>query len=102
MIKINKAVDVLYLPPSGPGNNYEPVYTLEFSIENLPDNDMRLISLVTVVNKLTGETYTKKTYTDNYFTVDMKLKNHATNNFDISIEDIRKKIKTRTIQVVVK
>jgi hypothetical protein len=102
MIKIDKAVDVLYLPPSGPGNNYEPVYTLEFSIENLPDNDMRLISLVTIVNKLTGETNTKKTYTDNYFTIDMKLRNHATNNFDISIEDIRKKIKTRTIQVVVK
>jgi hypothetical protein len=102
MIKINKAVDVIYLPPSAPDNTYEPVYTLDFSIENLPDNDMRLISLVTVVNKLTGEVQTKKTFTDNYFSIDMKLKNHQTNNFDISIEDIRKKIKSKTIQVVVK
>lgn len=102
MIKINKAVDVLYLPPSAPDNTYEPVYTLDFSIENLPDNDMRLISLVTVVNKLTGEVQTKKTFTDNYFSIDMKLKNHKTNNFDISIEDLRKKIKTKTVQVVVR
>jgi hypothetical protein len=102
MIKVNKAVDVLYLPPSGPGNTYEPVYTLEFSIENLPDNDMRLVSLVTVVNKLTGEIQTRKTFIDNYFAIDMKLKNHETNNFEISIEDVRKKIKTKTMQVVVK
>lgn len=102
MIKINKAVDVLYLPPSAPDDTFKPVYTLDFSIENLPDNDMRLISLVTVVNKLTGEVQTKRTFTDNYFSIDMKLKNHETNNFDISIEDIRKKIKTKTIQVVVR
>lgn len=102
MIKINKPIDVLYLPPSGPANDYEPVYTLEFSIEDLPDNDMRLISLVTVVNKVTGETQTRKTFTDQYFTIDMKLKNHTTNVFDISIEDVRKKIKTRSVQVVIK
>ncbi|HEX2956852.1 MAG TPA: hypothetical protein VHO70_08465 [Chitinispirillaceae bacterium] len=102
MIKTNKTIDVLYLPPSGPGNDYEPVYTLEFSIENLPDNDMRLISLVTVVNKTTGESQTRKTFTDHYFTIDMKLKNHTTNMFDISIEDVRKKIKTRNVQVVIK
>jgi hypothetical protein len=102
MIKVNKPIDVLYLPPSGPANDYEPVYTLEFSIENLPDNDMRLISLVTVVNKVTGETQTKKTFTDQYFTIDMKLKNHTTNLFDISIEDVRKKIKTRSVQVTIK
>jgi hypothetical protein len=102
MIKTNKTIDVLYLPPSGPANDYEPVYTLEFSIENLPDNDMRLISLVTIVNKTTGEIQTRKTFTDHYFTIDMKLKNHTTNIFDISIEDVRKKIKTRTVQVVIK
>jgi hypothetical protein len=102
MIKINKPIDALYLPPSGPANDYEPVYTLEFSIENLPDNDMHLISLVTVVNKMTGETQTRKTFTDQYFTIDMKLKNHTTNIFDISIEDVRKKIKTRSVQVVIK
>lgn len=102
MIKTNKTIDVLYLPPSAPDESYVPVYTLEFSIENLPDNDMRLISLVTVVNKTTGETQTRKTFTDQYFTIDMKLKNHTTNIFDITIEDVRKKIKTRTVQVVIK
>ncbi len=105
MIKTNKTIDVLYLPPpppSRPDDEDMPVYPLEFSIENLPDNDMRLISIVTVVNKVTGENQTRKTFTDQYFSIDMKLKNHTTNIFDISIEDVRKKIKTRTVQVVIK
>ena len=104
LIKMRKPMgdDVINLPPSTPDGSYRPRYTIEFSIENLPDDDMQLIKEIAVTNSLTGEAVRQSSFSDNYFQIDMEIIRRATNQIIIEALDINNTRKTQRVQVHVR
>jgi hypothetical protein len=100
-IKMRKpAGDVaINLPPSAPDNSYKPIYTIEFSIENLPDDNIQLIREVVVTNSTTSEILRKRTFMDNSFEFDIGLSLKATNVVIIEALDINNIKKTYKLQI---
>lgn len=89
-IKIRKPAgeEVIRIPPSPPGDLFEPAYKVDFSIENLPGDDMRLIREVRVINQTTGNrALTQSVFTDHYLDFDIPLKPGRTNVIIIEVQD---------------
>ena len=93
---------VLNLPPSAPDGSYKPRYTIEFSIEKLPGDNIQLIREITVINSTTGETSKQRIFTDNYFEVDIELAHRASNQILIEVLDINNAKKTQRFQIHVR
>ncbi|NLE02983.1 MAG: FecR domain-containing protein [Fibrobacter sp.] len=104
MIKMRRpAGDIaLDLPPSAPDGSYKPVYTVEFSIDNLPGDQMQLIREISVTNNATGQSVKLHTFTDTYNTVDINLKRKSTNTIIIEALDINNVRKNQKIQIFVR
>lgn len=94
--------ETLRLPPSPPEDNFSPTYTVSFSIENLPGDDMNLIREVTVTNQATGETSKRSTFTDHYLEFEMKLKQGRTNMIVVEVQDINGNRKTQQAPINLK
>jgi hypothetical protein len=88
-IKVRKpsAVETLRLPPQPPDDPFEPEYQVDFSVENLPGDDMHLIREVRVINQATGQTLTQSTFTDHYLDFAVKLKRGCANTIVIEVQD---------------
>ena len=104
LIKMRRPIgdDVINLPPSTPDGSYRPRYTIEFSIENLPDDDMQLIKEIAVTNSSTGEAVRQRSFSDNYFQIDIGIIHRATNQIIIEVLDVNNTIKKQSIQVHVR
>jgi len=91
----NIAIDI---PPASPAN--EPsIYTVEFTIEKLPDDDMRLIREVVLINKTSGKQIALRKFTDNFIEADVELVRGKTNHLQIDVKDINSKVKSHTFQI---
>lgn len=103
-ITMRKPVNVEYIdiPPSAPDFVFQPKYTVEFSIEKLPDDDMRLIRDITITNKTTGKTIQDKTFTSNYIERDFDLSPRTANVFVIEVTDVNGNKKTQKAQVILR
>ena len=89
------------LPPASPGG--EPAYyTIEFTIENLPQDDMRLIREVAITNKTTGRRTALRTFTDNYIDTEIELARRKSNLIQIDVNDINNVTKSHTFQITVR
>ena len=89
------------LPPASPGG--EPAYyTIEFTIENLPQDDMRLIREVAITNRTTGRRTALRTFTDNYIEADIELVRQKSNLIQIDVNDINNVTKSQTFQITVR
>lgn len=93
----------LRLPPSAPQSTFEPEYTVEFYIDDLPDDSpetlAELIKEVRVVNAATGraETRTKLLDVDQEF--DVELKRSTTNRIEIRVTDVNNRVVTRSVNI---
>lgn len=86
------------IPPASPAN--EPsIYTVEFTIEKLPDDDMRLIREVVLINKTSGKRITLRKFTDNFLEADVELVRGKINQFQIDARDINGMVKSHTFQI---
>jgi hypothetical protein len=94
----NTAVDI---PPSSPAGELSH-YQIEFTIENLPQDDMRLIREVIVVNKSNGRRVTLRTFTDNYIETDVELVRQRNNQIQIEVHDINNVIRTHSFLINVR
>lgn len=91
----------LDLPPASPGG--EPVYyTVEFTLENLPQDDMRLIREVSITNKTTGRRTALRTFTDNFIDTDIELVRQRANTIQIDVNDINNVTKSKIFQITVR
>jgi hypothetical protein len=95
-------VEYIDIPPSAPDYNYNPRYTIEVSIENLPDDNMSLIRDVTIVNQATGVELQMQTFTSNYIQRDFELVPRKANVFQIDVTDINGVRKTSRVQVILR
>jgi hypothetical protein len=82
-----RSPEVINIPPGTPKSSFRPVYTVEFSILNLPDNDRRLIKEASVKNEATGQLLTQKDLMDLNLYFDMDLK-RGENRMTVKIKDI--------------
>jgi FecR protein/Glucodextranase, domain B len=95
-------VEYIDIPPSAPDYNYNPRYTIEVSIENLPDDNMSLIREVTILNQTTGVALQMQTFTSNYIQRDFELAPRKANIFQIDVTDINGVRKTIKVQVILR
>jgi hypothetical protein len=95
-------VEYLDIPPSAPDYNDNPRYTIEISIENLPDDNMSLIRDVTILNQTTGVALQMQTFTSNYIQRDFELAPRKANVFQIDVTDINGVRKTSKVQVILR
>ena len=89
------------LPPASPGGE-SAFYTVEFTIENLPLDDMRLIREVAVTNKTNGKRTAIRTFTDNFLETDIELVRQRVNLIQIDVNDINNITKSHTFQITVR
>lgn len=103
-IKMRKPIgdEVLNIPPSTPDNGFKPVYTIEFSIENLPDDNVRLLKDVMVSNLTTGQIQHQKSFTDTYFSFDVNVSQRQSNQIVIDVLDINDTHRVQKFQVYVR
>lgn len=103
-IKLRKPLGdiVLNLPPSTPDGNYKPRYPVEFSIDNLPDNNIKLIREITVTNSTTSETIQLRNLTDTYVEAEIGLSHRASNVILIEALDVNNIKKTKKLQIHVR
>ncbi len=85
--KPSRSPEIIHIPPGAPQSSFRPVYTAEFSILNLPDNDMRLIKEATLKNVSTGQTLVQKDLIDFNLFFDMELK-RGENQLLFKVKDI--------------
>ncbi len=82
---------ILHIPPGTPNDRnypaFAPVFTVEFSILNVPDNDMQLIKEASVRNELTGQLLEQRNLIDFNLDFDVDLK-RGSNRLIIKIRDI--------------
>ena len=103
-IKVRRpaGVETIRMPPSPPDDPFEPTYVVEFSIENLPDDDMNLIREVRVINQTTGRPpLTQSVFTDHYLDFEVPLKPGRSNTIIIEVQDVNgnKKVQQAVIQL---
>jgi hypothetical protein len=103
-IKVRRpaGVEIIRTPPSPPDDPFEPAYVVEFSIENLPGDDMRLIREVRVINQATGRPpITQSVFTDHYLDFEVPLKPGRSNTIIIEVQDGNgnKKVQQAVIQL---
>ncbi len=89
------------LPPASPGRE-AAFYTIEFTIENLPQDDMRLIREVAITNKTNGKRSAVRTFTDNFIEADIELVRQRPNQIQIDVNDINNITKSTTFQITVR
>ncbi len=83
---------LLHIPPFPQGKAFAPEFSVEFSIENLPDDNTKLLKEIRVINHANGNAATiKNFYDDIEFEVDIKLK-RGQNQISIEVRDINDKI----------
>jgi hypothetical protein len=79
--------EVIAVPPGAPHSSFAPIYTVEFSILKLPDNDVRLIKEASIENQSMGLSWVQKDLTDVNLSFDVDLK-RGENHLTIKIKDI--------------
>ncbi|MGD9201557.1 MAG: hypothetical protein PVI26_08350, partial [Chitinispirillia bacterium] len=92
---------VVYIPPSVPKGTFIPEFAIEFIVENLPDDDPKVLKMVRVTNFLNNFSREIKQFgTDIDFDLDIKLK-RGINNIAIEVHDVSDRImkKEFTIEV---
>jgi hypothetical protein len=82
-----RSPEVIHIPPGTPNGSFRPIYTVEFSILNLPDNDRRLIKEASVKNESTGQLLVQKDLMDLNLYFDMDLK-RGENRLTVKVKDI--------------
>jgi hypothetical protein len=83
--------EVITIPPSTPAGSFKPVYTVQFSILNVPDNDRRLIKQVTVTNLTTSQSVSQRDLIDLELEFDIELK-RGQNRLSVDVRDINDRI----------
>jgi hypothetical protein len=89
--KPSRSPEVVRVPPGRPGDAFKPIYTVEFSILNLPDNDMRVIKNASMKNESTGQLLTQKDLIDNTLDFDIELQ-RGENRMTIQVTDINNNV----------
>lgn len=92
----------LDLPPSAPDDAYIPEFTVEFSIDNLPSDDMKLIREVVITNMATGKIATERIFSTNYIQKDIRLAVRKSNPILVEVTDINGIKKSQRVQIVVR
>ncbi len=93
---------LLHIPPGNPDGDFRPEFTVEFSVENLPDDDPKLLKEVRVTNRTSGDVESLKNFSNDIdFDFDMELK-RGRNQIIIEVRDVNDRIITKDITIEVK
>lgn len=93
---------LLHIPPFPQGKAFAPEFSVEFSIENLPDDNTKLLKEIRVINRSNGHTVTiKRFYDDIEFEADTKLK-RGKNLISVEVRDINDKIVTKEFVIEIR
>ncbi|HEX7511287.1 MAG TPA: FecR domain-containing protein [Chitinivibrionales bacterium] len=87
----SRPLETVRIPPGRPGSVFKPLYTVEFSILNLPDNDMRVIKEASVRNESSGQTSVQKDLIDYTLDFDLELQ-RGENRITIKVTDINNNV----------
>ncbi|MBD3390751.1 MAG: hypothetical protein GF418_01840 [Chitinivibrionales bacterium] len=87
--------EVVRVPPGTPDGEFDrPEYTVDFVVENVPDDDPQLLREVKVVNQATGQTVTERDFTEVDFDFDVEL-TRGKNPILIEVRDVSDRIATQ-------
>ena len=93
---------LLHIPPGNPGDIFRPEFTVEISVENLPDDDPKLLKEIKVTNKTSGDIKSLKNFTTYIdFDFDIELK-RGRNQILIEVRDVNDRIITKDITIEVR
>lgn len=93
---------LLHIPPGAPGDDFRPEFTIEFSVENLPDDDPKLLKEIRVTNKTSGDVESLKNFTSYIdFDFDIELK-RGRNQIIIEVRDVNDRIIPKEITIEVR
>jgi hypothetical protein len=102
LVKPEKEYLIVYIPPPAPNGSFRPEYTIEFTVENLPDDNPKLLREVRVSNKSNGDIKSQKVfYTSNDFEFDIRLV-RGKNPLLIEVRDINEQLITKECTVEVR
>ena len=93
----------MLIPPGNPEASFEPSYTIEFDILNIPSDDPKLVSEVDVTQTSGGNwnTSMKQLSSLSDISTDVNL-SKGINAFQIKLTDVTGRIITKTISITVK
>lgn len=93
---------LLHIPPGNPDGVFRPEYTIEFSVENLPDDNPKLLKEIKVTNRTSGDVKSLKNFTNDIdFDFDIELV-RGQNKITIVVHDINDKYTRKEITIEVK
>lgn len=93
---------LIHIPPSNPDGDFEPEFTIEISIENLPDDDPKLLKQIIIKNTRNGDGVVINRFTNDIeFEADLALEK-GKNRIAISVQDMRDRIYNRECLIEVK
>jgi hypothetical protein len=89
------------LPPASPAGETS-IYTVELTVENMPEDNMALVREVGITNKTNGKKVTLRTFTDNFIEADVELVRNKINQIQVDVNDINNITKTNSFQITIK
>ena len=102
MSKPSGPYHLLHIPPGNPDGDFRPEFTIEFSVENLPDDDPKLLKEIKVINRTSGDVKSLYNFTNDIdFDFDIELK-RGRNQIIIEVRDVNDRIITKEITIEVK
>ena len=92
MGKPSGSTEYLNLPPNAPDDAFAPSYNVRFTVTNLPDDNPKLLSEVSVTNSATGKVVSKRDPTSIDFEFDVDIDRTKVNTLTIMVRDINDRI----------
>ncbi len=95
---------VVHIPPYAPSaSGFTPRYTIELSIENLPDQNPALIREITVSNSAIGSPVSRRNLSHvDFLEFDVELDRDKPNQITVQVRDVNDVIKTRQFKINVR
>ncbi len=93
----------ILVPPGNPGADFEPTFTLEFDVLNIPNDDPRLVGEIDIVQTSGGSYSTSMRQLSSLSDVssDVRL-SRGVNSFRVDLHDVTGRITSKTISITVK
>jgi hypothetical protein len=94
--------EVLFIPQGPRNDNFEPKYTVQFSVVNLVNDDPKLLKSVSVTNTTTKEVQGEQIILDVDFEFDLAITRGVPNMFIVKVKDVNDIEKVSTFSLTVR
>ncbi|MBN1980717.1 MAG: FecR domain-containing protein [Chitinivibrionales bacterium] len=92
---------VIHIPPSTPSSGFEPNFTVRFYLNSLPDDNVKLLKEIRIINSLSSQSVIVREFSDVSFSEDIALQ-RGKNPITIEVRDCNDRIRTKLFTIDVR